>query len=101
MITGDNLFTARAVAMKVGLINKAMALEPHCCVDGKFFEEFVGGTRKYYDEYDGRQKEEIIKKAHFKLLTAKLRIMARSDFETKSMLVNGLVEDQLVAVTGA
>jgi P-type E1-E2 ATPase len=42
------------------------------------------------------------KKLHFKDLTNKLRVLARSTAEVKAMLVNGLMKDKnIVAVTGA
>ena len=45
----------------------------------------------YFDEYTGKQKEGIVKKVHFKALSNKLRVLARTNDETKSMIVNGLV----------
>ncbi len=37
LITSENLYCARAIALKVGLIDKQMALEQHVCIEGSFF----------------------------------------------------------------
>ncbi len=42
-----------------------------------------------------------MKKTHFKAITTKMRVLARSNAEVKSMVVSGLVEHNLVAITGA
>lgn len=41
-------------------------MDEHVCVDGEYFTNYVGGMRTYYDEYLGKTKGEILKKAHFK-----------------------------------
>ena len=45
LITNDNLYTARGVALKVGIIDKPMGREEHVCIDGQIFREYVGGFR--------------------------------------------------------
>mmetsp|Transcript_20340 Transcript_20340/g.19314 ORF Transcript_20340/g.19314 Transcript_20340/m.19314 type:complete len:106 (-) Transcript_20340:309-626(-) len=44
---------------------------------------------------------EVVKKAHFRALTTKMRVMARCDSEIKATVVTGLLENNLVAITGA
>lgn len=78
-----------------------MAQESLVCIDGEYFKDYVGGYKIYFDELNGKQKEEIVKKAHFKALSNKLRVLARTNDETKSMIVSGLVENNIVAITGS
>mmetsp|Transcript_20340 Transcript_20340/g.19315 ORF Transcript_20340/g.19315 Transcript_20340/m.19315 type:complete len:104 (-) Transcript_20340:636-947(-) len=51
LITNDNFYTARGVALKVGIIDKNMGREEHVCIDGGIFREYVGGFRQVFDEF--------------------------------------------------
>jgi magnesium-transporting ATPase (P-type) len=101
MLTSDHLYTARTVALKIGLIDKALALEENVVIDGDFMKEYVGGSKIVFDEFTGKEHEDIVKKAHFKFLATKFRVLARCNHEVKKMVVGGLVESSLVAVTGS
>jgi magnesium-transporting ATPase (P-type) len=54
MVTGDNLDTAKAIAIEAGLV----------CMEGKQFRELCGGLKKLEDPSDRNLlKEEIGNKA--------------------------------------
>ena len=102
MVTGDNLNTAKAIAIEAGIITAAEAEQEYVCMEGKQFRESCGGLVKINDTADGgRLKEEIGNKGMFRIVKDKLKVLARSTPEDKYMLVTGLKEHQaVVAVTG-
>jgi magnesium-transporting ATPase (P-type) len=102
MVTGDNLDTAKAIAIEAGIITAQEAQEEYVCMEGKQFRESCGGLVKLTDAGEGgRLKEEIGNKGMFRIVKDKLKVLARSTPEDKYMLVTGLKEHQaVVAVTG-
>jgi Ca2+ transporting ATPase len=102
MVTGDNLDTAKAIALEAGLLTAAEAEHEYACMEGKTFRELCGGLKKIEDTSDRNLlKEEIGNKAQFRQLKDKLKVLARSTPEDKYMLVTGLKElHAVVAVTG-
>jgi Ca2+ transporting ATPase len=103
MVTGDNLDTAKAIAIEAGIVTKEEAEQEYVCMDGKTFRESCGGLVKMSDpdNDNGRLKEEIGNKATFRMVKDKLKVLARSTPEDKYMLVTGLKElGSVVAVTG-
>ena len=102
MVTGDNLNTAKAIAIEAGIITAAEAEQEYVCMEGKQFRESCGGLVKINDTADGgRLKEEIGNKGMFRIVKDKLKVLARSTPEDKYMLVTGLKEHKsVVAVTG-
>ena len=60
MVTGDNLDTAKAIAIEAGILSAADAETEYACMEGKAFRETCGGLKKLPDpEGNGRLKEEI------------------------------------------
>jgi Ca2+ transporting ATPase len=102
MVTGDNLDTAKAIAIEAGIVSAEAANDEYVCMEGKEFRELVGGLKKLEDPNgNGKLREEIANKAQFRLIKDKLQVLARSTPEDKYMLVTGLKELQsVVAVTG-
>ncbi|CDW88443.1 calcium-translocating p-type pmca-type family protein [Stylonychia lemnae] len=103
MVTGDNLDTAKAIALEAGIINAEEAETEFVCMEGKQFREICGGLVSIKDENntDGKLREEIGNKGMFRIVKDKLKVLARSTPEDKYMLVTGLKEFQsVVAVTG-
>lgn len=91
MVTGDNVNTARSIAMKCGII------KPHhdfLVMDGKEFNQRIRGE-------DGEVQQELIDN-----VWPKLRVLARSSPTDKYTLVKGIIDSRLnpnrevVAVTG-
>ena len=102
MVTGDNLDTARAIAINAGLLTAEEAKEEYACMEGQHFREICGGLKKIDDLNDRNLlKEEIGNKKAFRDVEKKLKVMARSTPEDKYMLVTGLRDlNKVVAVTG-
>ncbi|KAL9854818.1 LOW QUALITY PROTEIN: plasma membrane calcium-transporting ATPase 1 [Geothlypis trichas] len=91
MVTGDNINTARAIALKCGILNPG---EDFLCLEGKDF------NRRYAMKKGEMSKERIDK------IWPKLRVLARSSPTDKHTLVKGIIDStvfdqrQVVAVTG-
>jgi Ca2+ transporting ATPase len=102
MVTGDNLDTAKAIAIEAGIISKELADTQYACMEGKEFREMCGGLKRLEDPSDRNLlREEIGNKAQFRLIKDRLKVLARSTPEDKYMLVTGLKElGSVVAVTG-
>ncbi|PIO38233.1 hypothetical protein AB205_0064780 [Aquarana catesbeiana] len=89
--TGDNINTARAIAIKCGIIHPG---EDFICIEGKEF------NRRIRNEKGEIEQERIDK------LWPKLRVLARSSPTDKHTLVKGIIDStqveqrQVVAVTG-
>ena len=99
MVTGDNLMTAKAIAMKSGIldklsieINQNQQAENYQIMEGKKFRELINNSG---DGITIDNKEEFLK------IEKELRVLARSSPEDKYLLVSGLIElNNVVAVTG-
>lgn len=100
MVTGDNLATAKAIAIEAGILHPSDAERKYVCMEGKAFREACGGLRKL--NADGELlREEIVNKKVFKQIAKNLKVLARSTPEDKYMLVTGLKDlGAVVAVTG-
>jgi magnesium-transporting ATPase (P-type) len=59
MVTGDNIDTARAIALEAGILTKDQMNRKYACMDGKTFREACGGLRKL-ETASGLLREEII-----------------------------------------
>ena len=67
MVTGDNIDTAKAIAINAGILDPAKANNQYACMTGKEFREECGGLKKLEDPNDrGLLKEEIGNKYVFK-----------------------------------
>ena len=44
LVTSENMYCARAVALKAGIISKQMAQEEQVCMEGKEFYDYIGGV---------------------------------------------------------
>lgn len=71
MVTGDNVETAKAIALEAGILNKKDADLQYACMDGKSFREACGGLRKIETGNDFL-REEIVNKEVFKLIAKRL-----------------------------
>jgi magnesium-transporting ATPase (P-type) len=58
MVSGDHLETAKAVAIKAGIISEAEANDRYCCMTGEEFRNAVGQLRKELDS-EGNAKMHI------------------------------------------
>ncbi|XP_048875156.1 plasma membrane calcium-transporting ATPase 1a isoform X1 [Brienomyrus brachyistius] len=91
MVTGDNINTARAIAVKCGILQPG---DDFLCLEGKDF------NRRIRNEKGEIEQERIDK------IWPKLRVLARSSPTDKHTLVKGIIDStvaeqrQVVAVTG-
>jgi magnesium-transporting ATPase (P-type) len=64
MVTGDNLDTAKAIAIEAGIVSREQADSQYVCMEGKDFREMVGGLKRLEDPSDRNLlREEIGNKA--------------------------------------
>jgi P-type Ca2+ transporter type 2B len=99
MITGDNITTAKAIAINAGILEKNEADQKYAVIDGKTFREAVGCL---VEEQKGDSKTERVKNEEkFMEIVSQLRVLARSSLQDKYLLVTGLKnKGAIVAVTG-
>jgi len=71
MVTGDNIDTAKAIALEAGILTEAQKDRKYAVMDGKTFRELCGGLRKI-DTGSDLLREEIINKEVFKEIAANL-----------------------------
>ena len=96
MITGDNITTAKAIAVNCGIITVDEKDDPMVCVEGPEFYELIGGLVN-----EGTPGERVKNKDKFLEYMDKVKVMARSRPEDKYLLVTGLKNfGRTVAVTG-
>lgn len=95
MVTGDNLVTAKAIAIDCKLITREEKDKEFVCMEGPEFYKMMGGLTKT----DG--KEAVKNFEVFSRIAKKLKVMARSRPEDKYLMVTGLRQmGHTVAVTG-
>jgi len=104
MVTGDNLDTAKAIAIEAGILTEEEANDgehPYAFMVGQVFREACGGLKKIENDKGELEREEIVNLERFKQIESQLRGLARSTPEDKYMLVTGLKQlGKVVAVTG-
>ena len=94
MVTGDNIVTARAIAINCNILRADQVDDERCCMAGPEFYEKMGGliVRNGHEEV-GNFKA-------FKELMPYMKVMARSRPEDKYLMVTGLRQmGHTVAVT--
>uniref|UniRef100_A0A5K3EMK3 Calcium-transporting ATPase n=1 Tax=Mesocestoides corti TaxID=53468 RepID=A0A5K3EMK3_MESCO len=95
MVTGDNLETARSIALKCGILTDQSRLSEGVVMDGRMFNRLIR------HRVTGQVSQELVDK-----VWPKLRVLARSSPQDKYVLVNGIIGSRLhpnrevVAVTG-
>ena len=102
MVTGDNLDTAKAIAIEAGIVSREDADNKYVCMEGKEFRELCGGLKQLNDPSDPNLvKESVADMRNFNIIQQRLKVLARSTPEDKYMLVTGLKDlNAVVAVTG-
>ena len=96
MVTGDNIKTAKAIAVQCGIITEEEKDKEGYCVDGPQFYEAMGGLKN-----EGTKDECVRNMTEFRKIMKTLKVMARSRPEDKYLLVCGLRNNgAVVAVTG-
>jgi Ca2+ transporting ATPase len=100
MVSGDNLETAKAVAIKAGILSEEESRDRYACMSADEFRKIVGGMRKELEK-DGSVKLYVQNKKEFLTIANRLRVLGRAIPSDKLLLVTGLKEqNKTVAVTG-
>lgn len=95
MVTGDNIVTARAIAVNCNILKPEEMEDSRCCMEGPEFYEKMGGL------VVRNKKEEVGNFRVFKEQMPYMKVMARSRPEDKYLMVTGLRQmGCTVAVTG-
>lgn len=95
MVTGDNIVTARAIAVNCNILSPEELEDARCCMEGPEFYEKMGGL------VVRNGKEEVGNFKVFKDQMPYMKVMARSRPEDKYLMVTGLRQmGCTVAVTG-
>jgi len=50
MVSGDHMSTAKAVAIKAGIMSEQESEQKYVCMTGEEFRKFVGTIKKSYDD---------------------------------------------------
>jgi calcium-translocating P-type ATPase len=102
MVTGDNILTAKAIALEAGILQQDELKNEFSCMEGKQFREYVGGLNKDgINEKTKKKMEKVGNEANFSKVIAQLRVLACSSPKDKYLLVTGLRNlGSIVAVTG-
>ena len=104
MVTGDNLDTAKAIAINAGILTEQEASDinkPYAFMEGQVFRQKIGGLKQIPNDKGEVEREEIVNLQIFKDIASQLKVLARSTPEDKYMLVTGLKQiGKVVAVTG-
>lgn len=61
MVTGDNVDTAKAIALEAGILKKEDLGKKYAVMDGKTFRELCGGLVKIHTDKDSDFLKEEIK----------------------------------------
>lgn len=110
MVTGDNIITAKAIAVLCGIMKESQLNEEGYCVMGPEFYEQMGGLICMNCKQacpadckcEDKERDERVRNIEkFKAIEPTLKVMARSRPEDKYLLVTGLRNlEEVVAVTG-
>ncbi len=100
MVSGDQIDTATAIAIKAGILTEDEAKMKYAVMHADEFRKIVGGMRKEIDP-NGNVRHIIQNKKEFLNIANRLRVLARAIPYDKHLLVTGLKElNRAVAVTG-
>lgn len=99
MISGDNIHTAVACAIKAGILFEGEENQPNRCMTGEEFRREIDGVKLIRDN-EGKEKWIVGDKKKFKSIAENLLVLARSTPEDKFALIVGLKDiGSYVAVT--
>lgn len=101
LVSGDHIETARAVALKSGVLRPEEAGRNYAIMHAEQFREVVGALQTSVDDDTGAVITRPENFAAFKEVARNLRVLARANAEDKYLLVQGLRSlGRAVAVTG-
>jgi magnesium-transporting ATPase (P-type) len=100
LVSGDHVETAKAVALKAGVLQPEEAGRPYAVMTAQEFREHVG-LKEGIDEA-GEKTTSVEHEDAFRQVADRLRVLARATATEKQLLVNGLQKalGRKVAATG-
>lgn len=100
MISGDHIETAKAVALKAGILTSEELSETYAVMNAEEFRDLVGSLHVYKDE-DGNEVAQVEKETTFLEVVESLKVIGRATAADKHLLVAGLkAMGRKVAATG-
>lgn len=101
LVSGDHVETAKAVALKAGILRPEEAGRLYAVMQAEDFRATVGELRRSRDEATGEVTVEIENAEAFREVADGLRVLARATAADKLLLVEGLKSlGKVVAATG-
>lgn len=76
MVTGDNIETARAIALDAGILRKEDLKDEWACVEGSKFRTYVGEVVGDTDPKSGKTIERPTDTNKFEIVASKLKVLA-------------------------
>lgn len=89
MVSGDNLETATAVAIKAGILTEEESKQKYACMPAEEFRKLVGEVRQERDGA-GNFRMVVQNRKEFKQIATRLRVLSRAIPKDKHLLVVGL-----------
>jgi len=92
MITGDHLETAKAVAVRAGIVslNELKTASDMCAMTGEEFRAAIGPYQRYWDDDTQQEKIAFENLEQFKTIKKRVKIIARATPEDKFILIRGI-----------
>ena len=101
MVTGDHIDTAKAVALRTGLVKQEELQLKGIAMSGDEFRDAIGGYNKIWDPTNQEFRVEFMEQKRFDEVKKRLKIIARCTSEDKFVLVSGIKQKGgLVGMTG-
>jgi len=101
MVTGDHIETAKAIALRVGIVSQEEKDLDGIALTGALFRERIGKYQKYWDKEYQEWRIKFSSSKRFNSVKSKLRIIARATAEDKLLLIQGIKQEGgLVAMSG-
>ena len=101
MVTGDHIDTAKAVALRTGLVKQEELQLKGIAMSGDEFRDAIRGYNKIWDPTNQEFRVEFMEQKRFDEVKKRLKIIARCTSEDKFVLVSGIKQKGgLLGMTG-
>lgn len=91
MITGDHLETAKAIAVRAGIVSpNELTGSDMCAMTGEEFRRAIGPYQRYWDDETQQEKIAFENLEQFKTIKKRVKIIARATPEDKFILIRGI-----------
>lgn len=90
MVTGDHIETAKAVALKAGIIRQEELQLDGIAMTGDKFMQSIGEFERKWDPTHKEYKIKFMEERRFHDVKKRLKIIARATAEHKFILISGI-----------